>query len=74
MFGSIFRSVANTIEDFIDDPLATTANIATQPVRDSCDLLDGLTEGEIRHKAALRLGVDIVAGMAIGEVIEALGE
>jgi hypothetical protein len=74
MFGSIFKSVTNTIEDFIDDPLATTANIATQPIRDSCDLLDGLTEGEIRHKAALRLGADIVAGMVIGEVIEALGE
>lgn len=46
MFGSIFKSVTNTIEDFIDDPLATTANIATQPIRDSCDLLDGLTEGK----------------------------
>lgn len=44
----------------------------TQPVRDGLDLLDGLTEGEIRTKAALRLGADVVAGMALSEIIEAL--
>lgn len=54
--------------------LNTAINIAVQPIADAFDVLDGLTEGEIREKAALRLGADIVAGMAIGEVIEALNE
>lgn len=74
MFGKIFESVTNTVEDFIDDPIGTTVEIAAQPIVDGCDLLDGLTEGEFREKAALRLGADVVAGMAISEVIEAMSE
>ena len=72
MFGSIFDSVVETIEDAIDDPIGTAVDMALQPIVDGCDLLDGLTEGEFRHKAALRLGSDVVAGMAIGEVIDAM--
>ena len=45
---------------------------ALAPVNSSLDLLEGLTEGEIRTKAAVQLGADVVAGMAIEEVIEAL--
>lgn len=57
MFGNLFDTVIDT---------------ATQPLSDALDVLDGLTEGELREKAALRLGADVVAGMALPEVIEAL--
>lgn len=46
--------------------------MALQPVRDAVDVLDGLTEGEIRAKAIARLGADVVAGMALSELIEVL--
>lgn len=49
-------------------------NMITQPVRDAADVLEGLTEGEIRSRAAIRLGADVVAGMALSEIIEALIE
>ena len=52
----------------------TLIDLATAPVRDGLDVLDGLTEGEIRAKAAARLGSDVVAGMALNEVIEALSD
>lgn len=47
---------------------------ATQPIRDGLDILDGLTEGELRVRAAARLGADVVAGMALSEIIEILTE
>ena len=54
--------------------LGTVADAALQPVRDTIDVLDGLTEGEIRSRAIARLGADAVAGMAVAEMIEALTE
>lgn len=71
MFG-IFDKIVDEIDEFIDDPLNKTVDVATQPMRDGLDILDGLTEGEIREKAALRLGTDVVAGMALSEIIEYL--
>lgn len=47
-------------------------DMATQPLRDAVDVLDGLTEGEIRTKAAMRLGADVVAGMVTSEIIDLL--
>ncbi len=45
-------------------------DIALKPVRDSIDLFDGLTQGEIREKALISLGADVVAGMGTAELIE----
>ena len=59
MFGSIFDKVIDT---------------ALQPVNDGLSVLEGLTEGELRTKAAARLGADVVAGMAISEIIEYLAD
>lgn len=73
MFG-LFDAVCNTIENAIDDPVGTTIGIIKQPIVDGCDLLGGLTEGEFRYKAALRLGADVVAGMAISELMEAMAD
>jgi hypothetical protein len=70
MFNKLFESVSDTLEDFIDDPFETILNIATQPISDGVEVLEGLTEGELRHKAALRLGADIALGMAVDELVE----
>jgi len=56
----------------IGDLLNMAVKTATQPITDGLDLLEGLTEGEIREKAALRLGADVVAGMALSEIIQVL--
>jgi len=45
-------------------------NTALQPVRDATDIVDGLLEGELRIKAAARLGADAAAGMTISELLE----
>lgn len=73
MFG-IFDSVSDTVSNFIDDPIGTSVDMALQPVRDGMDVLEGLTEGEIRAAAAVRLGADVVAGMALSEVVDYLLE
>lgn len=70
MFGSLLNSLSDTLDDFVDDPIGTTVDIATQPLRDGLTVIDGLTEGELRTKAALRLGADVVGGMALSEVID----
>ena len=70
MFGKMFDSVVSTATDFVNDPAGTTLNIATQPVADALDLIDGLSEGELREKAALRLGTDIAGGMAVSELVD----
>lgn len=70
----MFRSLFNKVDDFLDDPVGTPVDIATQPLRDGIDILEGISEGELRHKAALRLGADVVSGMALSEVIEYLSE
>ena len=56
----------------LSDITEIAINTVTKPLEDGLDVLEGLTEGELRHKAALRLGVDAVSGMALSEVIEAL--
>lgn len=71
--GSNLASKAvNEVSDFIDRPVEKSVEIATQPLRDGLEVVDGLTEGEIRTKAIARLGVDAVSGMALGEMIDAL--
>ena len=48
--------------------------MALSPIVDTLDVIAGLTEGEIQTKAALRLGSDVVAGMAISELIDYLSD
>ena len=68
MFG-IFKKIADMTEEFIDDPVGTAVDVVAAPVRDASDIVDGLTEGELRLKAAARLGVDVACGMALSESI-----
>lgn len=55
---------------FMSDLAGAAIDTVTQPLRDGLDVLDGLTEGELREKAALRLGADVVGAMALVELIE----
>ena len=68
----VLNGGVDTVAEFIDHPIDKSIEMAIQPVVDGIDILDGLSEGEIREKAALRLGVDVVSGMALGEVVEYL--
>lgn len=70
--GSGVNSVTNSVENFVDNPVDTTVNIVTQPIADSIDVLEGLSEGELRTVAATRLGADVVTGLAAGEIIDVL--
>ena len=45
-----------------------------QPAVDTLDVLEGLSEGELRERAIVRLGADVVAGMAVSEILDALSE
>jgi hypothetical protein len=73
IFGFIEDVVDGAIEtadDFVHDPINTTVRVVTQPLRDGIEVVQGLTEGELRVHAAARLGADIVAGMALSELVE----
>lgn len=56
----------------ISDLIQKTVKATTQPIKDGVEILEGLSEGEIRRQAIARLGVDVVAGMGIAELIELL--
>ena len=58
----------------ISDLIQKTVKATTQPIKDGVEILEGLSEGEIRQQAIARLGVDVVAGMGIAELIEFLKE
>ena len=69
MFGKLLNKATGTVSGFVNDPVGTTVDIALQPVRDGVTVIDGLSEGELRKEAALRLGADIAGGMALSELI-----
>jgi hypothetical protein len=66
----MFDFLTKKFDDFMEDPVGEVVHNITAPVRHSIDLVDGLTEGELRVKAALSLGADVASGMAASELIE----
>lgn len=72
MFGldDVFDKVVGEVGEFVDNPIGKTIDVATQPLRDGLEIIGGLTEGELRVKASLRLGADVASGMALGELID----
>jgi len=74
MFGSILDSISDSVEDFIDNPVGYAVEAAVSPVTDTLELLEGLSEGEIRTLDITRLGADVVGGMVLSEIVEALLE
>jgi hypothetical protein len=55
MFGKMFDNIVDSV---------------TQPFEDAYDIVDGLTEGELREEAAARLGAQVVMTMTTAELIE----
>lgn len=39
------------------------------PIKDGAEIIDGLTEGELRTRAIARLGADVVATMTVEELV-----
>lgn len=70
MFGSILGGIEDTISDFARDPIGKTVNTVTQPLRDVASVASGLSQGEIRAEAIVRLGADVALGMTTAEVLE----
>ena len=66
----IVDSVCDTVTDFVEDPIGETIHHVTAPIRNGMDIIDGLSEGELRTQAILALGLDIASGMATSELIE----
>lgn len=69
MFG-IIKKATDTLTNVAEDPIGACIDTVTQPLRDGIEVLEGLTEGELRAKAAARLGADAAGGMALNELIE----
>ena len=70
ILGNIVDGMENTEREFVADPVGKSVEMATQPVRDGLEVIDGFTEGELRYVAATRLGVDVASGMALSELLE----
>lgn len=63
--------MSDFLDDFIKNPIKTSIDIAMQPLNDGLEIFEGLSEGEIREKAAIRLGADTIVGMSIDQIITA---
>lgn len=72
MFGRLIDSVVDTVEEVVSDPVGFTVQTVSKPVLDTVEVLEGLTEGELRLVAIRRLGTDAALGMTISEIIEEL--
>lgn len=73
MFWFIWDAIdyaASEVWEFVENPIKKTAQVVTQPVRDWLEIVDWLTEWEIREKAVLRLWADVAMWMAASELIE----
>ena len=49
-------------------------DIVTSPIRNTVDILEGLSEGELRTHAISQLGASAIAGLEAYEIIELLAE
>ena len=56
------------------DLLGDIVDIVLSPLDDAIEILSGLSEGELREKAILRLGTDAIVGLGTSEIIELLAE
>jgi hypothetical protein len=70
MLGKLIDVVSDEIGKAVDDPIGYAVDTVKQPIVDAADVIDGLSEGDLRLKAAARLGADVVGGMAVAELVE----
>lgn len=66
MLDSAVDLATDNVKGLIKDPSKALVN----PFKDTIDVIDGLTQGELRTRAITRLGVDAVTGMSISELID----
>lgn len=56
------------------DLIGDVIGVVLSPLDDAIDILSGLSEGELREKAILRLGASAIIGLDTSEIIELLAE
>lgn len=56
------------------DLIGDIIDIALSPLDDAIEILNGLSEGELRERAILRLGIDAIVGLGTSEIIELLAD
>ena len=56
------------------DLIGDIVDIVLSPLDDAIEVLSGLSEGELRERAILRLGADVIVGLGTSEIIELLAE
>lgn len=49
-------------------------DVVLSPLDDAIEILSGLSEGELRERAILRLGASAIVGLDTSEIIELLAE
>ena len=54
--------------------IGDVVDIVLSPLGDAIEILEGLTEGELRERAILRLGASAIVGLDTSEIIELLAE
>lgn len=70
MIGNLFESIRSIIEALAESPVDKTVDIITKPGRDALEIIDGLTESEIRGRAIIFLGIDVVSGMGVSDLLD----
>lgn len=58
--------------DTINKVVNRGIDLVSEPARDSVEILEGLSEGELRAKATVRLGADVIVGLGSAEIIDLL--
>ena len=56
------------------DLIGDVVGIVLSPLDDAIEILSGLSEGELRERAILRLGADAIVGLGTSEIIDLLAE
>ena len=72
LIGGIIDTAVNTTAKAIQDPIGTVIDMKLGGVRAGLEVLDGLTEGELRLKAAASLGASFVEQASLEQLIEAV--
>lgn len=71
---SLVTGAVNEVDSFVRDPIGRTVHHVTSPIRNAADVIEGLSEGELRLVAAAKLGADVASGMAISEILDYLSD
>jgi len=72
LIGNVIGKVVDEVDEFASNPVGYVVDAAAKPIRDGLEVLQGLTEGELRVKAIARFGADAVVGMGSAELIDLL--